>query len=82
MKTGLKVLAVAAAFAFSGVAMADKAKFDGVCADCHEAGDFAGKSAADLTTAIKGQMGKGKHKKLALSDAEAASLAAYLSTAK
>ncbi|MCZ8130407.1 MAG: hypothetical protein O9284_03810 [Steroidobacteraceae bacterium] len=82
MKTGLKVLAVAAAIAFSGVALADKAKFEGACADCHEASEFAGKPAAELTKSIKDHMGKGKHKKLTLTDAEAASLAAYLSTAK
>jgi Cytochrome c553 len=70
---------------FSGIASADaaagKAKFAAVCAECHEAADFEGQSAAKLTEQIKGIVaGTTKHKKaLKLSDAEIADLAAFMS---
>jgi cytochrome c553 len=70
--------------ALSGTALADaaagKAKFEESCADCHEAADFKGKSAADLTQAMKDiSSGKMKHKgKVKLSDAEIANVVAHL----
>ena len=73
---------------FSGVASADaaagKAKFEATCAECHEAGDFAGEDAAALTATLKkGVAGQQKHKTaLKLSDAEIADLAAYMSAGK
>jgi mono/diheme cytochrome c family protein len=69
---------------YSGVASADaaagKAKFNAACAECHEAGDFGGESAADLSATMKKMVaGQQKHKTaLKLSDAEIANIAAYL----
>jgi mono/diheme cytochrome c family protein len=77
MKTGIAVLLLTGA-ALPGAAFADaaagKAKFDAVCSECHETSDFAGKSAAELTTTLKGiQAGTIKHKgKVKLTDAEIA----------
>jgi cytochrome c553 len=84
MKKTFVMFAAAAAVAFAGPAFADKAKFDAECADCHEVKDFAGKPVADLEKALKGiSAGSVKHKgKLKISDAEAKSLAAYLSAGK
>ena len=73
---------------FSGVASADaaagKAKFEAVCAECHEAGDFAGEDAAALGATLKKIVaGQQKHKTaLKLSDAEIADLAAYMAAGK
>jgi mono/diheme cytochrome c family protein len=73
---------------FSGVASADaaagKAKFEAVCAECHEAGDFAGEDAAALGATLKKMVaGQQKHKTaLKLSDAEIADLAAYMAAGK
>jgi mono/diheme cytochrome c family protein len=73
---------------FSGIAAADaaagKAKFAADCAECHEAGDFAGEDVAALTETLKGIVaGTTKHKgALKLSDAEIASLAAYMAAGK
>ena len=73
---------------FSGVASADaaagKAKFEAVCAECHEAGDFAGEDAAALGATLKKIVaGQQKHKTaLKLSDAEIADLAAFMSAGK
>jgi cytochrome c553 len=63
-------------------AAAGKAKFEAECADCHEAGDFAGEDAAALADSLKqisaGQM---KHKKaMKLSDQEVADLAAFMAS--
>jgi cytochrome c553 len=53
MKKFVLVATTLAGFAFGGAALADaaagKAKFEEVCSDCHEAADYKGKSAADLT---------------------------------
>jgi cytochrome c553 len=78
------LFAAAAAVAFAGPALADKAKFDADCADCHEAGEWAGKPAADLEKTLKAiSAGSVKHKgKLTFTDAEAKSLAAFLSAGK
>ena len=73
---------------FSGVASADaaagKAKFEATCAECHEAGDFAGEDAAALGATLKKIVaGQQKHKTaLKLSDAEIADLAAYMAAGK
>ena len=73
---------------FSGVVSADaaagKAKFEAVCAECHEAGDFAGEDAAALTATLKKIVaGQQKHKAaLKLSDAEIADVAAYMAAGK
>ncbi len=63
---------------------AGKAKFEAACAECHEAGDFAGEDAKALTDTIKKIVaGQQKHKaKLTLSDAEIASVAGYMATGK
>jgi cytochrome c553 len=84
MKKTFVMFAAAAAVAFAGPAFADKAKFDAECADCHEVKDFAGKPVADLEKTLKGiSAGSVKHKgKLKISDAEAKSLAAYMSAGK
>jgi cytochrome c553 len=86
-----KVVLVAAAIAglgFGGAALADaaagKAKFDAVCADCHEPADHAGKPAAELTKKMQGiSNGTIKHKgKVKLTDAEIADLVAYFGSVK
>jgi len=65
--------------AIAGDAAAGKAKFEEVCSACHEKADQAGKDASALEAKIKDvASGKAKHKKkLTLTDAEAADLAAY-----
>ena len=79
---------VAGLAGFSSIAAADaaagKAKFTAACAECHEAGDFAGQDAKELTATIKSIVaGQHKHKKaLQLTDAEIADLAAYMSAGK
>jgi cytochrome c553 len=85
-----KLVALAGAiplFAASSVSLADaagKAKWDAACADCHEVSEYAGKPAADMTKTLKGMVGGTiKHKPtLKLTDAEIASLAAFLASAK
>ncbi|HEY6923964.1 MAG TPA: hypothetical protein VI653_10875 [Steroidobacteraceae bacterium] len=61
---------------------AGKAKEQQVCSECHEIGDWKGKSETDLHAKIADIVaGKLKHKKkLQLSDAEIANLAAYISS--
>jgi mono/diheme cytochrome c family protein len=63
-------------------AAAGKATFTGICAECHEAGDFEGEDAAELSGTIKKIVsGEMKHKKaLKLTDAQIADVAAYLSS--
>lgn len=89
MKTKLVALMLASgALAMSGAAVAGDAaagaKKAEVCLDCHEPSeDFAGKSADDIAAKIKtivgGQM---KHeKKLTLSDADVADIAAFFAAA-
>jgi cytochrome c553 len=84
MKKFVLVATTLAGFAFGGAALADaaagKAKFEEVCSDCHEAADYKGKSAADLTQQMKDiSAGKIKHKgKVKLTDAEIADLIAFL----
>lgn len=77
-----------AAMAWAGAACADaaagKAKFNGVCAECHEAADFEGEDAAALAASIKKIVaGQTKHKKaLTLTDTEIANLAEFMSAGK
>lgn len=84
MKKFVLVAATLAGFAVGSTALADaaagKAKFEETCADCHEPADFKGKSAAELSQAMKDiSSGKTKHKgKVKLTDAEIASLVAHL----
>ncbi|MGO9514779.1 MAG: hypothetical protein ACLP2F_14235 [Steroidobacteraceae bacterium] len=56
--------------------------FAGICSDCHELKDYAGKSETDLETKISGIVaGTVKHKKkLTLSAADVANVAAYISS--
>jgi mono/diheme cytochrome c family protein len=84
-----KVLMVAVAgFGLAGWGMAanadaaGKAKFDADCAECHEAGDFAGEDAKALADSLtKMASGAMKHKtKITLSEAEIASVAAYMAS--
>ena len=61
-----------------------KAKFEADCAECHEAGDFAGEDAKALADTLKKMAaGQQKHKTaLKLTDAEIAALAAYIAAGK
>ncbi len=89
MSSRMILSAVAIVFTFcGGVAMAadaaaGKAEVDKVCGACHESADWKGKSAAQLETQIKAVVaGKTKHpKKLDLSDAQIADVAAYWASA-
>lgn len=72
---------------FGAVAHADaagKAMFEKVCAECHEVADFEGEDTAEVTATIKSIVaGTHKHKKaLKLTDAEIASVAAFMTTGK
>ena len=89
MKTKLVALMIASgALAFSGASLAGdaaagEAKAE-MCLDCHEPSeDFAGQSADDIAAKIKGvASGATKHqKKLALSDADIADIAAFFAAA-
>jgi len=63
---------------------AGKAKFEAACAECHEAGDFAGEDAKGLADTLKKMAaGQQKHKtKITLTDAEITSVAAFMSAGK
>ncbi len=67
--------------ALAADATAGKAEVDKVCGACHVPADWKGKTAAQLETQIKAVVaGKTKHpKKLDLSDAQIADVAAYWS---
>jgi mono/diheme cytochrome c family protein len=87
MKISRVIVVVAAATgltSFGSTAYADaaagKATFEGTCAECHEAADFEGESAQDLSTKIKGIVaGTQKHKqKLTLTDQQVADVAAFM----
>jgi mono/diheme cytochrome c family protein len=85
MKMNRMLIVAMASLGAAGWSMAAnadaKAKFTADCAECHEAGDFAGEDAKALADTIKKiSAGQVKHKsKVTLSDAEAADMAAYLS---
>ena len=89
MKTKWVTLVMASsALAFSGAAFAGDAaageKKAEVCMECHDPGeDFAGVSADEIAGKIKGvASGATKHKKkLTLSDADVADIAAYFAAA-
>lgn len=72
-------LVFCAEFATAADPAAGKAEVDKVCGACHQPADWKGKSAEQLETQIKGVVaGKTKHpKKLALTDAQVADVAAY-----
>ena len=80
-------LLMAAALALAGQAgladaadvAAGKAKVDAICAECHEAADWQGTGEAELAKLIDGvAKGTTKHpKKLQLTDADIANVAAY-----
>jgi mono/diheme cytochrome c family protein len=61
-----------------------KEKFEADCAECHEAGDFAGEDAKALEASIKKIVsGEQKHKaKLQLNDIEIKELADFLAAGK
>lgn len=75
--------ACAAGWAVSAQA-GGKEKFEADCAECHEAGDFAGEDAKALEGSIKKIVsGEQKHKaKLQLNDVEIKELADYLAAGK
>jgi len=63
---------------------AGKAKVDAICAECHEAADWQGSGEAELAKLIDGvAKGTSKHpkKKLELTDADVANIAAYWASA-
>ena len=88
MKTSKFLVVAMAGLGVAGWGMAahadaaGKAKFDEACAECHEAADFEGEDAKALTDTIKKiAAGQQKHKsKIALSDAEIASVAAFMAS--
>lgn len=62
---------------------AGKAKVQQICSKCHDTGDWKGKSEAEIQGKIQNVVaGKTKHpKKLDLSDADIANVAAYWASA-
>ncbi len=78
------MLAVSAASlpAYAADSAAGQKTFETGCAACHKFKSFAGKSDADLETALKGIVaGTTKHpKKLTLSPDDIANVAAYISS--
>ena len=80
------VLLAAAPLSHAADAAAGKKIFKSDCAKCHQLGDkhYAGKSEADLETALKGiEAGKIKHgEPLSLSPTDIANVATYISSAK
>ena len=81
--TGTLGLILATAGASAADVQAGKAKVDKVCSECHQSADWKGTSEAELATMIKDVVsGKVKHaKKLQLTDAEIADIAAYWASA-
>ena len=85
MSSRITVSSLAIVFLFNiGAAVAadvdaGKAEVDKVCGNCHIPSDWKGKTAAQLETQIKAVVsGKTKHpKKLDLTDAQIADVAAY-----
>jgi len=88
MKTSKVLMVAVAGLGLAGWGMAanadaaGKAKFEAACAECHEAGDFAGEGATALADSLtKMASGAMKHKtKITLSEAEIASVAAYMAS--
>ena len=88
MKTSKFLVMTMAGLGVAGWGMAahadGKAKFEADCAECHEAGDFAGEDAAALADTLKNIVaGQQKHKsKIALTDAEITAVAAFMAAGK
>jgi len=88
MKTSKVLMVAVAGCGLAGWGMtanadaAGKAKFEAACAECHEAGDFEGEDAKALADSLKKiASGEMKHKaKITLSEAEIASVAAYMAS--
>ncbi len=86
-RTALSAIAISLVFCTQVATAADpvagKAEVDKICSQCHESADWKGKSAAQIETQIKGVVsGKTKHpRKLDLSDATIADVAAYWASA-
>jgi len=88
MKTSKVLMVAVAGLGLAGWGMAanadaaGKAKFEAACAECHEAGDFAGEDAKALADSLtKMASGAMKHKtKITLSEAEIASVAAFMAS--
>jgi len=77
----LPVLLGVAVTASAADAQAGKAKFDQICSQCHDVGDWKGKSEAQLAGMIRDvSSGKAKHpKKLGLTSDEIANIATWVS---
>jgi mono/diheme cytochrome c family protein len=88
MKMSKVLVVTVAAVGAAGWGMAaqadGKASFEANCAECHEAGDFAGEDAKALADTIKKiAAGQQKHKsKITLTDAEITSVAAFMAAGK
>jgi len=88
MKTSKVLMVAVAGLGLAGWGMAanadaaGKAKFEAACAECHEAGDFAGEDAKALADSLtKMASGAMKHKtKITLSAAEITSVSAYMAS--
>ncbi len=87
MKTGIALAVMAAGLVWGTSAhaadAAAKAKYDDVCAECHELDEMTDQSADEIETKIKGIVAgtvKHKKKKLTLSDAEAKAMAKFLAS--
>jgi len=79
----LAVMALAAAPLRAADPRAGQALFQGSCVPCHVVADWKGKSGPQVAQAVT-DVNSGKHehpRKLGLSDAQVADLAAWLSTA-
>lgn len=79
----LPALLVVSLAARAADTQAGKVEFQRVCSQCHDPTDWKGKSEAQLTTLIEDvSSGKAKHpKKLGLTDAQAADIAAWVTSA-
>jgi len=84
LMTAALALAGRAGLADPADVAAGKAKVDAVCAECHEAADWQGTGEAELAKLIDGvAKGTSKHpkKKVELTDADVANIAAYWASA-
>ncbi len=83
LMTAALALAGQAGLADAADVAAGKAKVDAVCAECHEPADWQGTSETELAKLIDGvTKGTSKHpKKLQLTDADVANIAAYWASA-
>ena len=84
LMTAALALAGQAGLADAADVAAGKAKVDAVCAECHEAADWQGSGEAELAKLIDGvAKGTTRHpkKKVELTDADVANVAAYWASA-